>query len=265
MYPEAFRIGGYFQSTYGVMITLGFIAGLWLAARLGRKSGLPADLVINLGVSVALAALLGAKLFMIVSDLGYYLRNPGDLLTLATFRAGGVFFGGLIAALLVAFLYLRRKRLPPLVISDVFAPGIGLGHAIGRAGCFLAGCCWGQPSDAPWAVTFTNPLAHEMFGTPLWVPLHPAQLYEVLAMAVIFPLLYWWFHRPHRPGQIIGLYLALYSAARFGLEFVRAHDESNPYLGPLVLQQWLSLALLAAGVWLLARKTTPPTAAPTGS
>jgi len=261
MFPEAFRLGGYFQSTYGVMITLAFLTGLWMTARLGRKTGLHPDVVLNLGIYVALSALIGAKLLMVAADLGYYWRRPGELFSLTTFRAGGIFFGGLMAALLVAFFYLRRKRLPGWMVADTFAPGLALGHAIGRTGCFLAGCCWGQPSDLPWAVTFTNPLAHEMFGTPLWVRVHPAQLYEVLAVAGIFGLLYYRFHRPHRPGSLVGLYLALYAAVRFGLEFVRAHDESNPLLGPLVFEQWVALGLGAAGVWLLARKgpaTAPP-------
>jgi len=264
MHPEAFRIGSYFQSTYGVMVTLGFLAGLWMAARLGRKAGLDADVVLNLGIYVALAALMGAKLLMVVSDLGYYFRYPGDLLSLSTFRAGGIFFGGLIGALLTAFFYLRHKGLPGLMVADTFAPGLALGHAIGRTGCFLAGCCWGQPCDLPWAVTFTNPLAHEMFGTPLYVPVHPAQLYEVLAVAGIFALLYYRFHRPHRPGSLIGLYLALYAVVRFLLEFVRAHDESNPWLGPLVFQQWVALGLAAVGAWLLWPKGRPAMAVPAG-
>jgi len=260
MHPEAFRIGSYFQSTYGVMVTLAFLLGLWMTARLGRKTGLDPDTVVNLGIYVALAALIGAKLLMLVADAGYYVRHPAELFTLTTFRAGGIFFGGLIAALLVAFLYLRPKGLPGLVVADTFTPGLALGHAIGRTGCFLAGCCWGQPCDRPWAVTFTNPLAYEMFGTPLWVALHPAQLYESVAVLALFVLVYRRFHRPHRPGSLIGLYLAGYAAVRFLLEFVRAHDESNPLLGPLVFQQWVALALLAVGAWLLFRKR-PPTAA----
>ncbi len=253
MHPEAFRIGGYLQSTYGVMVTLAFLIGLWMAARLGRKAGLDTETLVNLGIYVGLSALVGAKLFMIVSDVGYYWRNPGELFTLATFRAGGVFFGGLMCALLVAFLYLRRKGLPGLEVADVFAPAIALGHAVGRVGCFLAGCCWGQPSELPWAVTFTDPLAHQLFGTPLGVRLHPTQLYEALAEAVIFVILYWRFRRPHRPGAVIGLYLLLYSGARFLVEFVRAHDQANPLLGPLLLEQWTALALAAGGAWLLGR------------
>jgi len=254
MFPEAFRIGSFFQSTYGVLVTLGFLVGVWMASRLGRKAGLDSEAVLNLGIYVALSALLGAKLLMILLDLGYYSRNPGEIFTLATFRAGGIFYGGLIAALITAAVYTRRKRLPGLLTADLFAPAIALGHAIGRLGCFAAGCCWGQKSSLPWAVTFTNPLSNQLFGTPLGIPLHPTQLYEAFSEAIIFLILYRRFHRPHRPGAVIGLYLVLYSSVRFLVEFVRAHDEVNPFYGPLVAEQWLALALVAAGVWLLRRQ-----------
>lgn len=254
MFPEAFRIGSFFQSTYGVLVTLGFLAGVWMAARLGRKAGLETDTVLNLGIYVALAALLGAKLSMIVLDLGYYGRNPREIFTLETLRAGGIFHGGLIFALIAAFLYMRRKGLPGLATADVFAPGIALGHAIGRVGCFAAGCCWGAESHLPWAVTFTNPVANRLFGTPLDTPLHPTQLYQALAEAIIFVILYRRFHRPHRPGAVIGLYLVLSCSARFVVEFVRAHDAANPFLGPLVTQQWIALALVGIGVWLLKKR-----------
>jgi phosphatidylglycerol:prolipoprotein diacylglycerol transferase len=254
MFPEAFRIGSFFQSTYGVLVTLGFLAGVWMATRLGRKAGLETDTVLNLGIYVALAALLGAKLFMVVLDLGYYGRNPREIFTLETLRAGGIFYGGLIFALIAAFLYMRRKGLPGLATADVFAPGIALGHAIGRVGCFAAGCCWGVETHLPWAVTFTNPVANRLFGTPLDIPLHPTQLYLALAEAIIFVILYRRFRRPHRPGAVIGLYLVLSCSARFVVEFVRAHDAANPFLGPLVTQQWIALALVGIGVWLLRRR-----------
>jgi phosphatidylglycerol:prolipoprotein diacylglycerol transferase len=254
MLPNLFHIGNFFLPTYGLLVTLGFLTALWMAARLGRRSGLDTETVINLGIYAGMAALIGAKLLLIALDAGYYLRYPSELFTMATLRAGGIFYGGLLAALATAFLYMRRKKLPGLVTADAFAPGLALGHSIGRLGCFAAGCCWGAPTHLPWAVTFSNPLSQERVGVPLGVPLHPTQLYEVLAEALIFLILYWRFGRPHRPGAIIGLYLALYSSARFLVEFVRAHDQMNAYYGPLVTEQWIALALVALGVWLMARR-----------
>jgi len=253
MFPQVFHIGSFFLPTYGLLVTTGFLIGLWVAARLSRLAGLDTDAVIGLGIYTAIAGLIGAKLLMILFDLDYYLRNPGEIVSLATFQAGGIFYGGLLLALVVAFLYLRRSKLPGLPAADVFAPGIALGHAIGRVGCFTAGCCWGARCTLPWAVTFTSPEAHARVGVPLGLPLHPTQLYEAAAEAVIFIFLYRRFLRPHRPGTIIGLYLVLYSTARFLVEFVRAHDEANRLLGPLVAEQWIALGLAALGAWLLRR------------
>jgi len=254
MLPNLFQIGSFFLPTYGLLVTLGFLAGLWMAVRLGRRAGLDAEAVFNLGIYAGLAALIGAKLLLIALDFEYYLRYPSELFSLSTLRAGGIFYGGLVLALVTAFLYMRREKLPGLVTADAFAPGLALGHAIGRLGCFAAGCCWGAPTHLPWAVTFTNPISHERVGVPLGVPLHPTQLYETLAEALIFLILYWRIARPHRSGAIIGLYLALYSSARFLVEFVRAHDQTNAYYGPLVTEQWIALALVALGVWLMARR-----------
>jgi phosphatidylglycerol:prolipoprotein diacylglycerol transferase len=212
------------------------------------------EAVLNLGIYCALAAVAGAKLLMLAYDFDYYLRNPREIFSLSTLQSGGVFQGGLALALLVAFLYMRRTKLPGLATADVFAPGIALGHAIGRLGCFAAGCCYGIECHRFWAVTFTNPVANQLFGTPLNVPLHPTQLYEAGAEAVIFLFLYRQFSRPHRAGTIIGLYLALYSVARFVIEFYRAPEGPSSFGGPLTAAQWLALATFLGGVWLLGRR-----------
>jgi len=262
MLPSLVRIGDFFLPTYGLLVTLGFLSGLWLAARLARRAGLDKDAVLNLGIYSALAGILGAKLLMVLLDWNYYRTNPREIFSLSTLQAGGVFFGGLIAALLAAVFYLRRKRLPGLATADLFAPSLALGHAIGRLGCFAAGCCWGVPTGLPWAVTFRNPTSHQLFGTPLHQPLHPTQLYESLAEAAIFLLLYRRYGRPHAPGAILGWYLVLYPGARFLIEFVRAHDQANPPWGPLYLEQWLALALVLAGLWLIGRARRLSSAAP---
>ncbi len=258
MFPKVFTIGDFFLPSYGLLVSLAFLAGLWLASRLARRAGLDAEAVVSLGVYCALGGIAGAKLLMFAYDADFYLSNPREIFSLTTLRAGGVFYGGLVAALAIAFLYMRRRKLPALATADVMAPAVALGHAIGRIGCFAAGCCWGVECHRAWAVTFTNPAAHEMFGTPLHVPLHPTQLYESLAEAVICVILYRRFLKPHVPGRIIGLYLALYSSARFLVEFLRYHDQPNPWGGPLTAAQWTALALAAAGAWLLARRAPQP-------
>jgi phosphatidylglycerol:prolipoprotein diacylglycerol transferase len=258
MLPNLIQIGNFFLPTYGLLVALGFLTALWMSSRLGRAAGLDPEAVLNLGIYAGIAALLGAKALLIALDFRYYVQFPSELFSMATLRAGGIFYGGLVAALATAFFYMRRKKLPGLATADAFAPGLALGHCIGRLGCFAAGCCWGAPTHLPWAVTFTNPIAHQRVGVPLGEPLHPTQLYESLAEAVIFLILYRRYARPHRPGAVIGLYLALYSSARFLVEFVRSHDQTNAYYGPLVTEQWIALALVALGIWLMARGAARP-------
>jgi phosphatidylglycerol---prolipoprotein diacylglyceryl transferase len=252
MYPEIFHLS--FLHTYGVLVAIAFLSALWLAGRLGRRAGLDAEAVTNLGIYCALAAIVGAKVMMFIVDIPHYVQNPGEIFTFATLQAGGVFYGGLIAALLVAWWYMRKMKLPPLATADVFAPAIALGHGIGRLGCFSAGCCWGVEAHVPWAVTFTNPAANEITGVPLGRPLHPTQLYEAFAEFAIFAFLYWRVQRGHAKGEILGLYLMLYSTARFLVEFFRVHEQGNLFNGPLDTSQWISLVLFGVGAYLVAAR-----------
>jgi len=255
MHPEILRIGSFTLHSYGVLVALAFLSGLLVSSRLARRAGLDPDRVSNLGIYAAVAAIVGAKLFLIGADSSYYRQNPGQIFSLATLQAGGVFFGGLLAALATGTWYLRRHRLPALATLDVFAPGLALGHAIGRLGCFLAGCCWGKPAGVAWAVTFTKPVARELVGVPLGIPLHPAQLYEAAAEAVIFGLLWRRFQTPHRAGSILGLYLVLYPVFRFGIEFLRDSAGQAMLLGgPLSVTQWIALGLAGAGIYLVVRR-----------
>ncbi len=151
-----------------------------------KRASLPAEPITNLAIYCALAGLAGAKLFMILFDFQDYWNDPASLFSLSTLQAAGVYQGGFVVAFVTAILYMRRNHLPMLRTCDVFAPGIALGQAIGRLGCFSAGCCWGVRRHLPWAVTFRNPEAYELTGVPLGVPLHPTQLYESLADALIF-------------------------------------------------------------------------------
>jgi phosphatidylglycerol:prolipoprotein diacylglycerol transferase len=162
-----------------------------------------------------------------------------------------------VAALGVAWWYMRKTHLPLLKTADVFAPAIALGHGIGRLGCFAAGCCWGVPCDRPWAVTFTSPAANHLVGVPLGVPLHPTQLYEALAEFAIFGLLYRRIARPRPAGSIIALYLMLYSAVRFTVEFYRYHEQGNLWGGPIDTSQWISIALFALGAAYFVRNRKP--------
>lgn len=250
MLPKLISIGSFFIPTYGVLVATGFLVALWITVKLAKRAHLPPEQVTNLAIYCALAGLAGAKLFMILFDYQDYLARPASIFSLATLQAAGVYQGGLLLALITAVYYMRKTKLPVLETFDVFAPGIAIGHAIGRIGCFAAGCCWGRECTLPWAITFRNPEAHDLVGVPLNVPLHPTQLYESLSEALIFVFLYWRIQKVHRAGEIFGLYLVLYSIARFLVEFVRNHEQPT-HLG-LSLTQWISLGTLTAGIALVA-------------
>lgn len=261
MFPKLISIGSFYIPTYGVLVALGFLAGLWIAGRLGRASGLPQEKVTNLAVYCAIAGIAGAKLFMFLFDLPEYLHNPGQIFTLETLQAAGVFHGGFVLALLVAVYYMRREKLPVLRTMDAFAPGVAIGQAIGRLGCFAAGCCWGRTCYLPWGVRFRSDFAAPV---PLDRPLHPVQLYESAADLLIFTLLYRVFRAHPRPGTVMGLYLVLYSTARFIIEFFREHEQA--LVGPFSLTQWIALALLAlGGVVLFLSRAAQPVLQPTAS
>jgi phosphatidylglycerol:prolipoprotein diacylglycerol transferase len=252
MLPKLIDTGGFFLPTYGVLVAIAFLVAIWLTGKLAVKAGLQPDKITNLAIYCALAGMAGAKLLMFAFDWRTYLLHPSEIFTLSTLQAAGVYQGGLLLAILVAFLYMRHNGLPGLVTADVFAPGLALGHAIGRLGCLSAGCCWGSVCHRPWAITFTNPQAHEITGVPLGIPLHPAQLYESVAELFIFGFLYRRFHRSHGDGEIIGWYLLLYSGVRFVVEFFRNHEQD--LVAGLSLTQWISAGTFIAGAWLVARK-----------
>jgi len=251
MLPKLINIGSFFIPTYGVLVALGFLAGLWITVRLAREARLPEEKITNLVIYCALAGLGGAKLFMFLFDWRVFWNRPSEIFTLSTLRAAGVYQGGFLLALIVAYLYTRRAHLPLLATCDVFSPGIAIAHAIGRFGCLAAGCCYGRETNVPWAITFKNPEAVEMSGTPLGVPLHPTQIYESIANLLIFAFLYWRIRRTHAVGEIFGWYLILYSSARFVIEFYRVHEQGT-YAG-LSLTQWIALGTLAGGAALLTR------------
>jgi len=258
VYPELFSIGPITVYSYGVLLAASYLLGLWLAMRRARQWGLDPSRVLDLGIYIIIAALIGAKLLLLVVDFDQFSRSTADLLSLA--RSGGVFYGGLILAVGVAFWYVHKHRLPLWTTCDVFAPGIALGHVTGRLGCLAAGCCYGRPTDLPWGITFTNPLAAANVGTPLGIPLHPTQVYEAGAELLILLFLLATEKRGrYFSGRTFWSYMFLYAVSRFVVEIYRG-DPRGEVLG-LSTSQFISVVLaplsLAMLVWL--RRTSPET------
>ncbi len=191
------------------------------------------------------SAILGAKLLLILVEWRRYLARPADLVEVL--RSGGVFYGGLIAATAVAIWYMRRHDLPAWRIADMGAPSIALGEAIGRWGCFAAGCCYGKESHGPLAVTFTDPFANEAVGTPLNVPLHPTQIYLSASAFLIFLVLQWAYRRKTFDGEVFWLYVLLYAITRGVLETWRG-DLVRGFVIPGILSTSQFIGLLTAAL-----------------
>jgi len=259
MHPILFEIGRFPVYTYGVLLAAAYLLGLQFALMRARTRGLDPNRVMDLGIWIIISALAGAKLLLLIVDFDTFGRNPAELLTLL--RSGGVFYGGLIAAVAVALWYLRRHKMPMWTVTDVFAPGIALGHVIGRMGCLFAGCCFGRPTDVAWAITFHSEYAAQNIGTPLNVPLHPTQLYEAGAelLILVFLLLTERKGRPF-PGRTFWGYLLLYGVSRFIIEFYRG--DSRGMVGDFSTSQFVSILIVPLAILMLIvlkRRTGPGT------
>lgn len=255
MHPILFKIGSWPVYSYGVLLALAYLAGLQLAVVRARRAGLDGAKVMDLGIYLIIAALIGAKLMLIAVDFDYFRTQPAEMLSLV--RAGGVFYGGLIAALLVGLWLVRRYQLPMWTTADLIAPGIALGHIVGRFGCLLAGCCYGRPTGVAWAVTFSDPVAAANVGTPLQIPLHPTQLYDAGAEALILAFLLLTERRGKPfPGRTFWLYMLVYAISRFIIEFYRG-DERGVVFG-MSTSQFVSVILVPVSLFMFWRLKTRP-------
>ncbi len=243
MHPYLFQIGSFPVGTYGLMLAIGFFAGTALAKRQGRLDGIGGEVIPDLAITLLMAGLIGAKVVLIIVEMLNGRMTVADVFSLATLRAGGHIHGGIILGA-AAFFWKARKAVGHSLaqIGDALVPGVALGQAIGRLGCFAAGCCFGTVCPAPWAVTFTDPHAHELSGTPLGVPLHPVQLYTFLANLAVMGLLLLARKSRRFTGQIAALYFMLEGAARLTVETWRGDMDRGAWLG----LAWLSTGRLTA-------------------
>lgn len=260
MHPILFEIGGFPVYTYGLLLAAAYLLGLQFALMRARARGLDPNRVMDLGIWIIISALVGAKLLLLIVDRDKFSFSAAGAMDLV--RSAGVFYGGLIAAVVVALWYLRRHRMPMWTVTDVFAPGIALGHVIGRLGCLFAGCCFGRPTTVPWAITFHNEFAAQNVGTPLGVPLHPTQLYEAGAELLILGILLTFERRGRAfPGRTFWSYMLLYGISRFIVESYRG--DARGMVGALSTSQFVSILIVPLAILMLlvlARRPDPETA-----
>jgi phosphatidylglycerol---prolipoprotein diacylglyceryl transferase len=257
MYPELIHFGSFALPTYGFLMAAGFLTALFLLRKRAASFGLTADDAVDLGVWVLLAGLVGAKLLLLIVEWKrFHLLEARSLMELL--RSGGVFYGGLIGAVLAAFVFLRLRRIDFWAVADAAAPSIALGQSIGRLGCFAAGCCWGKECHLPWAITFTSEVAEHNVGVPLGVPLHPTQLYEAVGTLLLCGLLLF-FERRRFSGETFARYVVGYALLRGTIEIFRG-DPRGQVLGLLSTSQFIALCGLLLGAAIFAWRRKIPSA-----
>ncbi|OGW41530.1 MAG: prolipoprotein diacylglyceryl transferase [Nitrospirae bacterium RBG_13_39_12] len=252
MHPVLFRFGPLSIHTYGVLVASGFLLGIGLAVRQARKEGIPPNKIIDLGFYILLAAIIGSRLFFVILNFSYYIENPLDIVKI--WEGGLVFYGGVLIAVPTAIWYVRKNSLGIWKTADLFAPSIAIGHALGRIGCFFAGCCYGKPAESiTWSVTFSDPESLARIG----IPLHPTQLYESAGEFMNFFILIIIRKNKSFDGQLFMIYLLLYSVLRFVVEFFRG-DVSRGFITPsFSVSQGISVIMFlaaAAGLIILKKR-----------
>lgn len=249
MYPILLQLGPLSVRTYGVLIALACLAALQLAKWTGRQVGIPEKFLMDLAVILVFGGLLGARAFYVLLNWSYYAQQPWDILKI--WQGGLVFYGGFLAAAVAGGFYVRSHKVSVGAVADCLAPPLALGQAVGRWGCFFAGCCYGKTTSLPWGVRFTDPSSL----APLGVDLHPTQIYEAIGNLFIAFILWLRLMKTRADkkiaakGQVFWLYVVLYGISRFGMEFLR-NDDRGPTIGGLYPSQIIALiaALLAFSV-----------------
>ncbi len=244
MDPVAFHIGSKPIYWYGVLVALGFLAAILHWTWRGKREGRPPGIGSDLAVWAMVGGVLGGRLAYVIANGGYFAAHPAEILRVD--QGGLIFYGGFFGGCAAAGLFLRARKLPFWEFADFASSAVPLGHAFGRIGCFLNGCCYGRPTDAPWGVCVAD--AHR----------HPVPLYEAVLLAALYVALDAFARRRPVPGRGFALYLAGYGAIRLGLEFLRG-DERRQW-ARLTVAQWISLALLASGIaiWRARRASRVP-------
>jgi len=230
MHPVLFKIGPITIHTYGFLFASGILLGILLSLRLAKRENIDTKKMADMLFYVVLIALVGAKIFLFVTELGHYLKHPDQIKYLIT--SGGTFYGGLIFAILFALWYMKRKGMDARAVGDAAAPAIALGHFFGRMGCFSAGCCYGRAAgESCLGVTFSNLYAHNHTGVPLNTPLFPTQLMEAVLNLLNFIFLLLVFRRRRFKGQVLLLYVFNYAVIRFVVEYFRGDADRGYVFG----------------------------------
>jgi phosphatidylglycerol:prolipoprotein diacylglycerol transferase len=268
MHPDILTIGPFTLHAFGVMMALGFLAAMLVMRRLARGTHRNDDYLSRLLVWLMLGGVAGARLAYVVEHWSNeFAGRPAAIFRID--QGGLVFYGGVIGAVAAILLFARRQREHPLAIMDLAAVALPLGHACGRLGCFLNGCCYGRSWHGPLAVRFpagSLPWREQVLrgrlapGSASSLPLVPTQLIELTGNLLLFALLYRLARRRPRGGLVSAVYMLLYACLRFATEFLRG--DARLRVGALSIGQVGSAGLLLLGLALLVYSRRPAPGAP---
>lgn len=247
MHPILFRIGGFTLYSYGLMLLLAFLVGIYMTERRAAKIGIDPKKVSDLGLWILIGAVVGSRLLYVALHWGEFSSDPIEII--AFWRgglAGLMLFGGFLGGFLAGLLYVKKQKLPLLKMMDLVAPALAFGLFLVRIGCFLNGCCFGKPFSL--GIVFPSYCAAGY--TFPGIRIHPTQLYTSLAGLIIFFILLKIEKRKPRLGALFGAYLILHAGFRFGIDFIRYYENA----ANLWTNQIIALALVAVGIMLVLRR-----------
>ncbi len=228
------------------MIVIGFLTGLYLIQKQAKREGLNPDRIVDISFWGLGLGLIGGRLFYILTRLEYFSEHPMEVFYF--WEGGLVFYGGFLGGLFAFWYFTKKYSLPMLQTIDMAIPSLAIAHFFGRLGCFFAGCCYGrQANGVPWAITFSDPLSL----APPGIPLHPTQLYDALNAVIIFSVLMFMRNRKKFTGQLLVMYMLLYSIGRSIVEVYRGDTIRGFVIDPwLSTSQFISIFIFAGGVYL---------------
>ncbi|MDR1784373.1 MAG: prolipoprotein diacylglyceryl transferase [Endomicrobium sp.] len=251
MHPILLSLGSFKIYTYGFFVALAFMTTIFYLSysmKSSKKKLISYDELYSLFMYMVIFAIIGARSFFVFINLKDFFLNPLDIFKI--WKGGLVYYGGFIGAVVFMLVYAKKKNIIIFKLGDFFAPALALGHAIGRIGCFFAGCCYGKASDLPWAVTFTNKYSLAVRE----VRLHPTQLYEFIVNFLLFMFLHFYSKKNSKTsGMSLVIYLISYTLARFIIEFFRDDYRGMKCFG-FSISQIISVFLFIIGVLIIWKK-----------
>jgi phosphatidylglycerol:prolipoprotein diacylglycerol transferase len=248
MHPILFHIGSFKLYTYGLFVALGFMTAMWVSQKNAAPHGIPAQTISDIFFVILVSAILGARVLYVGINFEEYTTNWLDIFKI--WNGGLVFFGGFLGAIAASLVYFKKKNFKVWKTADILSPGIALGHAVGRIGCFFAGCCYGKACDLPFAIKFTNPESL----APLGVYLHPTQIYSVFSNLFLFFILLFVQKKKRFDGMVFLSYIMLYSLFRFVIEFFRGDFRGDFFFEFISMSQGIGILIFVIALILLIKQ-----------